>query len=36
MTLISRVFPCLDVKDGPHAPQRLCREDVQTEKATVR
>lgn len=36
MTLKSRVIPCLDVKDGPRAPQRLGREDVQTKKAGVR
>jgi len=35
MTLKSRVIPCLDVKDCPHAPQRLCREDVLTGKAAV-
>lgn len=35
MTLKSRVIPCLDVKDGPRAPQRLYREDAQTVKAAV-
>ena len=33
MTLKSRVIPCLDVKDDPRTPQRLCREDAQTGKA---
>ena len=35
MTLKSRVIPCLDVKDSPRAPQRLCREDAQIQKAAV-
>jgi len=36
MTLKFCVIPCLDVKDGPRAPQRLGREDAQTPKAAVR
>jgi hypothetical protein len=36
MTFKSRVIPCPNVKDRPRAPQRLCREDVQTEEVAVR
>ncbi len=33
--LKARVIPCLDVKDCPRRPQRLGREDAQTENKAV-
>ncbi len=35
MMLKARVIPCLDVKDGPRRPQRLGREDAQSNNEAV-